>query len=130
MEDFYVRLFAEAYWRFFLVPLDAQVTLPAMREFGGYDLLFPNLVTGIGIMLAMATSFVIGQALGLLRPHYFVKILPNPLSANIRHPLRRYGWMGIFLVGLPLGTVIPLILGFLYNDILLCRKHMRRRWRS
>lgn len=115
MEDLFFTLFTEAYLRYFLLPLDTQIVLPAMDLFGGYDMLLPNLITGVGILLAMASSFIIGMGLARLREQHFSHVLGDERYGRISRWTSRYGWPFLLLVGLPLGTLIPAVLGFFFK---------------
>lgn len=115
MSEWYLTLFTEAYLRYFLVPLDAQLVLPAMKLFGGYDMLLPNLITGTGILLAIASSFVVGMGLARLREQHFPHVLGNERYSRISRWTSRYGWPLLLLVWLPLGTPVPAVLGFFWK---------------
>lgn len=112
MEDFYFQLFWEAYLRYFPVPLDSQIVLSAMKEFGGYDMMVPNLLTGIGILLAIGTGLLIGMGLSMLRPKYFKQAISEQKYQKLHAHTRKYGWLILPFIGLPLGTLLPLIVGF------------------
>lgn len=115
MSEFYLTLFTEAYLRFFLIPLDSQRVLPAMTLFGGYNMAMPIMITGVGIVLALLSSFIIGLGLGQLREVHFTHVLSDERYTKVNAFTRRYGIFFLLLVWLPLGTLIPAVLGFFWK---------------
>ncbi|MFO1243335.1 MAG: hypothetical protein U1E36_09115 [Rickettsiales bacterium] len=115
MSEYYLAIFAEAYLRYFMLPIGSQIVLPAMKYFGGYDMLVPNILAGAGILLAMLTSFMVGIGFARLRIKHFPHTISEERYTAISRVTSRWGWPLLLLVGLPFGTLVPVILGFFFR---------------
>lgn len=94
------------------VPGKGELTLLAMKFFGGYALLLPLLVAMSGAAIGGGVVCGLGRLLERMR-----RLRPETLSdafyARLSGYARRYGWAILPFYGLiPLGGLLPIMAGF------------------
>lgn len=94
------------------VPGKGEITLLAMKLFGGYAMLMPLLVAMSGAALGGGIVWGLGRLLERVR-----RLRPETLSEFLYVRLsgyaRRYGWAILPFYGLiPLGGLLPVMAGF------------------
>lgn len=107
---FTIEIFRQAIGSAFVLPFTSNITLQAMKEFGGYVLHQPAYIAALGMVIACLLNWVIGYGVRLLRNNVgFLGKNPYDKAAQFMH---KYGYLFIALFWLPLGPLILVVNGF------------------
>jgi membrane protein YqaA with SNARE-associated domain len=107
---FIFDVFTQAISTAFIVPFNSNITLQAMKEFGGYALQEPAYVAVLGMVIGCLISWALGYSLSILRSK--VAFLGGERFATANSFMHKYGYVLVALFWLPLGTLAVLVSGF------------------
>jgi membrane protein YqaA with SNARE-associated domain len=108
--DFYLLTLTEALLNT-LSPLFTEVTGPAMRAFGGYDLSFAAALGTLGGIIAALILWGIGRTLYYAGQHPRIAFKPERYE-RLHRDMHRYGIWLLLLTWLPVGFFIAIAAGF------------------
>ncbi len=108
--QFLVEILRQAIGSAFIVPFSPNITLQAMKEFGGYALEQPVYVAACGMVIACLLNWLIGFGVAKLRNN--VNFLGKNSYENAHNFMHKYGYLLIALFWIPLGPLILVASGF------------------
>jgi membrane protein YqaA with SNARE-associated domain len=113
MNQFLQDIFLEFLGEYSIIPLGSEVTLTAMRLFGGYDLQMATLIAALGMAAGGMINYGFGYLLSLLRRfagEHFSEEQYDKIAASVR----RFGFVLLPFWWLPFGVVLPVFAGFFH----------------
>ena len=113
MNQFLQDIFLEFLGQYSIIPLGSEVTLTAMRLFGGYDLQTATLVAALGMAAGGMINYGLGYLLSFLR-RFADEHFSQELYDKIAISARRFGYVLLPLWWLPFGSVLPVFAGFFH----------------
>ncbi len=110
-EQFSLDIFFEHLQEAFLLPVGQDITLHAMRLFGGYDMMDAVAYATLGSLIALMVGYIIGLILKKYR-YIFKAGLAEDKYQLASGYAQKFGWLLLPLWFVPFGTLLPLLAGF------------------